>query len=143
MPNFLQPQATGYQQPYQQPQQFNSTPVPSRLVEFNPLPPQQSSAPPASSTSAQFTPSNVFASMKGGQDANKYDALRPQAQGGFQPQMLQPQQTGFGVPLPQQQQPIFPQQTGMYGQNNMNGGYQQQRQVSFSSSSSSPLRITY
>ena len=87
---FLQQQPTGFQPSYQQQQQqqqqqpsFN--PVPSRFspappmppIQFNPAPPPQISAPPASSTTAQFQPSNIFSSMKDGSFA-KGSQLGPQ-----------------------------------------------------------------
>lgn len=101
---FMAPQATGMsfqsqqqQQGYNQvPQRFSPAPPHQQQqppVQFNPLPPgQTSAAPPASSTTAQFQPSNIFSSMKDGtfakgstslgpQDPTKYDALRPQMTG--------------------------------------------------------------
>ena len=102
---FMAPQSTGMSFQSQQQQQQGYNQVPQRFspappqqqqqqpVQFNPLPPGQSSAaPPASSTTAQFQPSNIFSSMKDGtfakgsttlgpQDPTKYDALRPQMTG--------------------------------------------------------------
>lgn len=93
---FMQPQATGFGQSqnsfYSQPQQQQQ----QQPVQFNPMPPSATGATTvASSSGTHNAPTNVFASMREGtfakgsthlpaQDANKYDALRPQ-------------QTGFGA----------------------------------------------
>jgi hypothetical protein len=141
---YQQPQATGYApsptgvyQPNNQsiPARFSS---PSQPIQFNPLPPSASTSTPSptgSSATAQFQPSNVFASMKQGGllnanspqessqssllfdlvtcitnvcSSDKYDALRaqPTGMGGFNPQSNFQQQ---------QQQPLMPQQTGFPG----------------------------
>ena len=68
---YLQPQATGmYNQPLQQQQSFNAQPNRFSPVQFNPAPPPPQPTTPTSSTTAQFQPSNVFASMKPGGFAN-------------------------------------------------------------------------
>ncbi|KAL8280638.1 hypothetical protein RQP46_006961 [Phenoliferia psychrophenolica] len=126
--SFIPPQMTGFQQQQPAPSSYNQVPgrfpSPAQPIQFNPMPPPHSQAPPAATATAQFQPNNIFASMKDGsfakgssqlgpQEPGKYDALRPQPTGmqfasqGF-PGGLQPQQTGF-VP---QQQPVYPQQTG-------------------------------
>lgn len=90
-PQLLQPQPTGM---YQQNQSFNSLSSPQQFssppplpIQFNPTSP--ASSLPAKSTTSQFEPSNVFASMKPGgfqngtgpQESGRYDALRAQPTG--------------------------------------------------------------
>lgn len=88
MPTFLQSQPTGFLQPQgtgvfqnQQPQsQYNQIPArfsPAPPVQFNPTPPSTHSAA-ASSTTEQFKPNNIFASMKDGSFAGNSSQLGPQ-----------------------------------------------------------------
>ncbi|SCV67798.1 BQ2448_5409 [Microbotryum intermedium] len=139
---FMLPQPTGYnpqasvfgqQQPapFQQPPQQPQQPQQQQPIQFNPMPPSSNGSAPAQNAnkSAQFEPTNIFASMKDGtfasgstqlgpQQANKYDSLRPQPTG-FAGGAIQAQPTGFGI--------MQPQMTGynpsFNGQQQQQGGY--------------------
>ncbi|KDE05187.1 hypothetical protein MVLG_04429 [Microbotryum lychnidis-dioicae p1A1 Lamole] len=153
---FMQPRPTGYIQPQptgfivsqptgynpqasvfgQQPQPQFQQPRPQQPaqqpIQFNPMPPNSNNSSNNSQTAtktAQFEPTNIFASMKDGtfasgstqlgpQQANKYDSLRPQPTG-LNGGPIQAQPMGFGVMQPQMTgyNPMFngQQQQGGYG----------------------------